>query len=194
MLVLGLAGSPRCGGNSEILLDEALDSAAKAGAATEKIMLSELSFSPCTSCGCCETSGVCKFSDDISKVYDRIEASHALILASPVYFYNVTAWAKAVIDRAQATWSRRYIIKEVNTFPRRKGAFIGVGATTGSKLFEGSCLTVKYFFDAVHCDYHSDLLVKGVDGKGEIKDYPQHIEAARTLGAALTQSDKLRLP
>jgi multimeric flavodoxin WrbA len=186
MLVLGISGSPRRGGNSEILLDEALDGAGKAGATVKKVHLASFRFSPCIGCGSCEKTGVCAIKDEITPLFDEIAGADALILSSSIYFYSVTAWTKAMIDRAQASWSRKYILKDPN-FPSegKKGAFIAVGATKGSKLFEGTRLTIQYFFDAVGYEYSAELLVKGVDEKGAIREHPRYLQAARELGVAL---------
>ena len=83
MLVLGLAGSPRRNGNTEILLDEALAGAREAGAETEKIVLCTLKYSPCISCGSCEKTGRCVLQDDMQMVNERIIAADALIFATP---------------------------------------------------------------------------------------------------------------
>lgn len=182
MLVLGLAGSPRRGGNSESLLDEALLGAREAGATVEKVALSALRFSPCTACGACEETGVCVLEDDMQGLYELLGAADALIFASPMYFYGVSAWAKAAIDRVQALWSRKYVLKDPRYNGEKWGYFIGVGATKGSKLFTGTLLTMKYYFDAAGYAPAGEVLVRGVDAKGKIKAHPEHLAAARELG------------
>ena len=183
MLVLGLAGSPRRGGNSEILLDEALKGAQEAGASVEKVVLCELNFTACISCGTCEKTGICFFEDDMATLYDKIGAADALIFASPIYFYSVSAWAKAAIDRAQALWSRKYVLKDKRYTAEKKGYFISVGATKGARLFEGAELTMKYYYDAAGFYKAGNLLVRGVDHKAAVMNFPEHFSAARTLGA-----------
>ncbi|HHU30493.1 MAG TPA: flavodoxin family protein [Firmicutes bacterium] len=108
MLVLGISGSPRRNGNTEILLDEALKSAGEAGADTEKVILQKMKFSPCIACGSCDNTGICVLKDDMQELYEKIIAADALIVSTPIYFYNVSACLKAAIDRAQALWARRY--------------------------------------------------------------------------------------
>ncbi|MCK4722818.1 MAG: flavodoxin family protein, partial [Dehalococcoidia bacterium] len=92
---------------------------------------------------------------------------------------------KALIDRCQALWARRYVLKQGPPDSGRKGAFIAVGATRGEKLFDGSILTVKYFFQAIGVEYVDELLVWGVDKKGEIKKHPTAITEAFKLGRGL---------
>ncbi|MBS4031206.1 MAG: flavodoxin family protein [Clostridiales bacterium] len=185
MLVLGLAGSPRRGGNSETLLDEALAGAKEAGATVEKVVLSTRSFSPCISCGECEKTGICVIDDDMQDIHKLISDCDAMVFASPIYFYSVSAWAKAAIDRSQALWSRKYILKDPRFTADKKGVFIGVGATKGSKLFDGTLLTMKYYFDAAGFYPAGQLLVRGVDEKGQILNHPDHLAAAKALGSGL---------
>jgi len=105
-----------------------------------------------------------------------------VILASPMFFYGVTSQAKALIDRCQALWARKHILKLTLPDGGRKGAFIAVGATKGKRLFEGSILTVKYFFEAINVEYVDELLVRGVDARGEIKQHPTALSDAFELG------------
>lgn len=182
MRTLGLSGSPRRGGNSETLLDQALAAAGEAGAQTEKVVLSAHRLSPCLGCGACEKQGICIQKDDMQELYEKIAEADAIILASPIYFYSVTAWAKVAIDRCQALWSRKYVLKDPRFSAGKKGYFIGVGATKGDRLFEGSKLILKYWFDAAGYVPAGELLVRGVDEKGEILKSPEYLEAARRLG------------
>lgn len=182
MLVLGIAGSPRRHGNSEILLDEALAEAARQGAMVEKVVLSTLRFAPCISCGACEKTGVCVQNDDMQPLYEKIAEAGAMIFATPIYFYSVSAWAKGAIDRAQALWSRKYVLKDPRFTAEKKGLFISVGATGGEKLFSGAHLTMKYYFDAAGYYPAGELLVRNVDAKGAVNNHSRHLAAARELG------------
>jgi len=181
--LLAVQGSPRKGGNTEILLERALKGAQDAGAQVKKVELRVLRITPCLEIYECKKTGLCPIQDDMTLLYSEIDSSHRLILASPIFFYSVTAHAKAFIDRCQAGWARRYVLgKRIESPISRKGAFIAVGATQGKKLFEGVKLTVKYFFDALDMEYAEELLIRGVDEKGEILNYPEHLQAAYELG------------
>jgi multimeric flavodoxin WrbA len=166
-------------------LDAALEGARVAGAEVEKVVLSNLEITPCIACGCCEKTGNCILEDDMQELYERIGACDALIFASPIFFYSVSGWAKAAIDRAQAMWSRKYVMKDERYTADKPGYFIGVGATKGSKLFDGALLSMKYYFDAAGFTPSGNLLVRGVDEKGAIMEHPEHLEAARALGAGI---------
>jgi multimeric flavodoxin WrbA len=105
-----------------------------------------------------------------------------------MFFYGVTSQAKAVIDRCQALWVRRHVLGMGKEDKReRRGVFISVGATRGAKLFDGAVLTVKYFFDAIGVEYSADLLIRGIDNKGQIKEHPTALEDAFRLGQVLVR-------
>lgn len=188
MKVLGLFGSPRKGGNTEILLEEALKGAEREGAEIERLYLSDLKITPCTECHGCDSTGDCVILDEMQKIYPKLLEADIIILASPIFFYGVTAWAKTLIDRSQALWAKKYLVNDPamgKRGKRRKGFFISVGATKGQKVFEGAILTVKYFFDALNVEYTGELVYRGVDGKGEILKHPKALEQAREAGRKL---------
>lgn len=184
MKVLGIMGSPRIKGNTDLLLDEALKGAASAGAEVEKITVDRLKISPCKEIYQCSKDGTCPLKDDMTGLYDKILEADVIIAASPMFFYTVSAQMMAFISRCQALWSRRYVLKNLD-IPLKKGAFIGVGATKGGKLFDGAKLTMKYFFDAVNAEYTGELLIRGVDKKGKILDHPTALVEAFELGKSL---------
>jgi multimeric flavodoxin WrbA len=146
--ILAISGSPRRKGNSASLLDRAVQGALDGGAKTEKIVLRDLKMSPCLEiCGCKET-GRWVIKDDFQKVYDQLLACRGLILASPIFFYTVSAHVKILMDRCQSLWVKKYWIDKIpfgKWEPKRKGLFISVGATRGKRLFDGTLLTIKYF-------------------------------------------------
>ncbi len=186
MKVLGIMGSPRVKGNTDLLLDEALNGAKSQQAETEKIMVDKLNITPCREYYGCFKDGDCVIKDDMNEVYRKLLGADGIIVASPIFFYGVSAQLKALIDRCQALWARRYILKNLPG-PARKGAFIAVGATKGQQLFDGSILTIKYFFQAVGANYAGELLVRGVDTRGEIKEHPTALADAFNLGKRLAQ-------
>jgi len=186
--VLGLFGSPRRGGNTEILLEEVLRGAEKEGAKVERLYLSDFTITPCKECHGCDETGNCIILDDMEKIYPKLLEADVVILASPIFFYGVTAWTKALIDRSQALWVRKYLLKEPSLGKegkKRKGFFISLGATKGQKVFEGSILTAKYFFDVLNADYAGDLLFRGVEAKGDILKHPEALQQAFEAGRRL---------
>ena len=183
MKVLGIMGSLRIKGNTELLLDEALKGAASKGAEVEKITVSNLKIAPCREIYHCLEDGTCPIKDDMTALYDKLVNAQAIIVATPIFFYTVSAQLMALISRCQALWSRRYVLNM--EMPLKKGAFIAVGATKGAKLFDGPKLTIRYFFKAINAEYTDELLIRGVDKKGEIKDHPTALADAYELGKRL---------
>lgn len=98
--ILGIVGSPRRGGNTEILVRTALESVSKVGVETEMILLSEKIVGPCDGCASCAKTKRCKTNDDFAEVFDKMATADAILFASPSYFESVTPQMKALIDRA----------------------------------------------------------------------------------------------
>lgn len=187
MKVLGIMGSPRIKGNTDLLLDEALKGAQSRGAETEKIIVDKLKISPCREYYGCLKDGKCVIRDDMDGLYQKILDADAVIVASPIFFYTVSAQLMLLISRCQALWARRYVLKNLD-IPVKRGAFIAVGATKGAKLFDGPKLTIKYFFQAINAEYAEELLIRGVDKKGEIKEHPAALADACAIGQKLAAS------
>jgi len=182
--VLGIMGSPRIKGNTELLLDEALEGARSQQAEVEKIVVDKLKITPCREYYGCLQDGNCVIRDDMDDIYPKLLGADAIIVASPIFFYAVSAQMLAFISRCQALWARKYVLKNMDV-PLRKGAFIAVGATRGKNLFEGPILTVKYFFKAINVEYADELLIRGVDKRGEIKEHPTALADAFEVGKRL---------
>jgi multimeric flavodoxin WrbA len=191
MKVLGIWGSPRRGGNTAILLDAFLEGAAQGGAAAEKVALRDLKISPCLEIYHCFKDGTCPIKDDMQTLYPKLLEADVVALASPIFFYGLSAQAKAMIDRTQAQWARRYVLKQDFPGPLRQGVLLCVGATHGKLIFVGPRLTAKYFFDAINVTYAAEILVRGVDEKGAILEKPEVLTAARDLGRGLAQGEKM---
>ncbi len=186
--VLGIYGSPRKGGNTDTLRDEALKGAKEAGATVDSLRVCDFNIPPCRGCHDCSREGICVIKDDMQEVYPRLLDADIVILASPIYFYGVTGWTKALIDRSQALWERKYTLLDPalgDQAHKKKGFFISVGGTKGQKLFEGTALTVKYFFDAFNAAYTGDLLFRKVDANGDIHKYPEALPQAFAAGKKL---------
>lgn len=193
MKVLGIFGSPRKGGNTDLLLEEALKGAEAEGAQVERLRLTDYTITPCKECHGCDQTGTCVILDDMQKIYPKLLGADIIILASPIFFYGVTAWAKALIDRSQALWAKKYLLKDPSMGKegkKRKGFLISVGATKGQKVFEGTILTAKYFFDALNAQYMGELVFRGVDGKGDILKFPGALQQALEAGKRLVSDSK----
>ncbi|MFH1031827.1 MAG: flavodoxin family protein [Chloroflexota bacterium] len=125
MRILGIVCSARKGGNTEILVKEALETARNAGAQIELVSVAGKNISPCDGCGACEKDGICKIDDDMQTIYRQMETADGIILGTPVYFANVSAQAKAIMDRTYALLRARKLRGKVGAAivaARRVGA------------------------------------------------------------------------
>ena len=182
MYVLGINGSPRIGGNTDILLDKALEGASAKGAKTEKVILNTLKFSPCQECENIRDDGTCIIEDDMQPLYKKIEAADAIILASPIFFGSLSAQTKMMIDRFQCSWRAKYILKKDIFKKKRKGCFISVEASTRKDFFDNAKSIVKNLFATIDADYKEELFCSGVDEKASILKHPDVLEKAFELG------------
>lgn len=105
--VLILSGSPRVGGNSDLLCDEFMHGAVEGGNQVEKINVSKKKIGYCQACYYCKNhDGVCAVKDDMSEILEKMHKADVIVMASPVYFYSIDAQMKASIDRCVARWTK----------------------------------------------------------------------------------------
>jgi multimeric flavodoxin WrbA len=195
--IVAIYGSPRRKGNTSTLLKKAVEGARDSGARVEEIILRDLKLSPCLEIYGCKDTGECSIQDDFQKVRDQILASRGLMLASPIFFYTVSAHTKIFMDRFQSLWVKKYWIDKTaknQKIIRRKGLFISVGATRGKRLFEGALLSIRYFFDILDMELWKALLYRGLDFEGDVLKFPAYLEEAYEAGRAFTQALLSELP
>jgi multimeric flavodoxin WrbA len=189
--ILAIYGSPRRKGNTAHLLEQAVRGVQDAGGEVEEVVLRDLKMSPCLEIYGCKKTGRCAIQDDFQQVHDKLMACRGLILASPIFFYTVSAHTKILMDRCQALWVKKYWIDKVafgQWEPKRRGLFISVGATKGKKLFDGTLHTVKYFFDVLDMELWRSLLYRGIDLEGDVLSHPEYGEEAYVAGRDLVQA------
>ncbi len=185
MNVLGIYGSPRKGGNSDQLLDRALEGAMSAGAKVDRVYARDLKMSGCIECGGCDNTGECVVQDDMQMVYPLMERADVVFLSSPIFFYSVTAQVKKIIDRAQAQWAKKMLRQttdEMLPSSTRRGYLIAVGATRGKNLFEGAQITARYFYDALDMSYHGGIFFRRLEKKTAVQENPETLQEAFNLG------------
>jgi multimeric flavodoxin WrbA len=183
--ILAIYGSPRRKGNTTLLLDRAVQGGSDAGTQVEKIVLRDLKMSPCVEIYACKETGRCAIQDDFQKVSDRLLACDGLMLASPIFFYTVSSHTKILMDRCQSLWVKKYWIDKIPYGQSkfiRKGLFISVGAIKGKRLFDGTLLTVKYFFDVLDTELWRALLYRGLDFEGDVLKHPEFLQEAYETG------------
>lgn len=185
MKLLAIIGSPRPGGNTVYLVEQALGEAAKLGAQTEKIMLSQHQVNPCLGHKNCASFDTCQQSDDASWILEKFYQAAGVILATPVYWYNVPAQMKAFIDR--------------NYFPykhdqKAKARAVGIIVVAEIEGIEDTLYTLKQFVDdRFDVDGDKRFIVTGyADIPGEVKDNPSLVDEARKLGRLMVASMKAK--
>ena len=190
MKILGIAGSPRRDGNTDILLEQALEGAQSVGAETETITISNLDISPCLHCDGCLEEGNCVIDDDMQSVYTKLREADRIIIASPMFFMGLTAQTKALIDRCQALWVIKYVLKQplpLNSGGARKALFISVGGTGFKENFDSAQPILKSWLAVIDVEYSDKLTFSKTDEKGAIKEHPTALQDAFEAGKNLVQ-------
>lgn len=175
MKVLGINSSPRPKGNSRYLMDLFMNEMTSRGHEVRLLDATKMNIKRCIGCGNCEKTGNCVFTDDdFTQIFlPAVIETDMLVISSPIYFYAFPADIKALIDRIQVLWSRKYRLKTDEFKGRnRKGILLAVAATRGKDLFSGMEQTARYFFDAAGMTYSGSLLYRGLDEKGEMEAHP----------------------
>jgi len=191
MKVIAFLGSPRIGGNTELLMNEALKgiAAASHGPDVEVFNLNLMKIAPCQDCGGCDKTGKCIIEDDMSPIYAAIRAADRIILASPIFFFGLSAQAKIMIDRCQAFWCEKYLLKKNIPEGRhgRKGLLLLVGGMEKTAGVDCSDATAKAFFRTISMPNYRTLSFLGVDAKGAILKHPTALKEAYEAGLQLVE-------
>jgi len=192
--VLGIAGSPRKDGNTDLLLREVLRGAAEAGAEVEFLAARSLKMRPCIECDRCQATGRCAVQDDALAVHDKLIAADRLVFATPIFFAAVSAQAKILIDRCQCFWSLKYILKKpLHDSPRpgRAGLWVACCGFDKRWMFDGPRRTMKALFNVLDFAYAGELCYKHVDAQGDILRHPTALADAYQAGLALVRCEPI---
>ena len=187
-LITAIYGSPRRQGNTSRLLRQAVAGARDRGATVTEIVLRDIKIAPCMEIYGCTEAGECVIQDGFQQIRDSILAADGIILASPIFFYTVSAHTKIFMDRCQSLWVKKYWIEDLpkgQWVSKRRGLFISAGATHGKKLFDGALLTVRYFFDVIDTALWKSLLYRGLDFEEDVLEHPDYLQEAYTAGQTL---------
>lgn len=174
MNILILSGSPRKGGNTELLV-EAFVKGASQKHHVEVVSVHDYKVNPCMGCNACfkNENNACIQKDDMSLIYDKMAVADMLVIASPVYFYGLSAQLKAVIDRFHNP------IRD--TFHIKKTALLLVGAASLPELFDGILAQYRLCLNFFKLEDAGRVLVRGVKDKGDIQN-TEAIQKANELG------------
>jgi Multimeric flavodoxin WrbA len=175
--ILIVSGSPRKGGNSDVLCDEFLRGALASGNEAEKIFLRSKKVGFCTACySCRDNGGICAIKDDMAKILAKIEAADVIVLASPVYFYSIDAQMKALIDRCVARWL------SIND---KEFYYIMTSAEATDRVMDCTLACFRGLAACLEGAVEKGVIYgKGVYEKGEIKQTP-FMQQAYEMGAAI---------
>ncbi|OGW25751.1 MAG: hypothetical protein A2X59_04005 [Nitrospirae bacterium GWC2_42_7] len=189
MNIIAFNSSPRENGNTELLLKEAIKGIEVSGSDVEVFNLNLMEIKPCQNCGGCDETGICIINDDMSGIYDAIRTTDRIILASPIFFFSLSAQAKIMIDRCQSFWCEKYLLRK--TIPEgkfgRKGLLITAGGMKkeiGVKCCEA---TARAFFRTVSVPEHQTLSFLGIDARGAINTHPTALKEAFEAGKDLVK-------
>ncbi len=187
MRIIAFNGSPRPSGNTELLLDGALKPLRKAGNDVSVFKLNSMNIKPCQDCGGCVKTGLCIHSDAMNEIYNAIREAERIILASPIFFYSLSAQAKAMIDRCQSFWCEKYRLKKnILAGPRgRKGLLLLVGGMKSEDGRHTADVIAKSFFRTISVPEHETLFFGGVDAIGDILVHPTALREAYEAGLRL---------
>lgn len=177
-LLVVLNGSPRRQGNTATLLDEAQRAAEASGAKVLRFDLAFLSISPCKACEECFTDGECVIRDDMDALYGALEKADAVIVASPIYFSGMSSYAKIAVDRCQALWARRKVLRK----ERRPGvgAIVLTAAQPDAK-FDNALSELRAFLIGIGIAPREVLKVAGANGPSYVADHPEVLVKAREM-------------
>lgn len=194
---IGIACSPRSGGNTSLLLEQALEGAARGGARTELITLSDRSFRPCQGCNACSRDGECVLEDDMQQIYQKLLAADRLILAAPIFSMSLNAQAKALIDRSQRFWATKFVLKrrvipDAASRPERAGIFLSVCGTAFPDMFDCSVKIVRYYFDMLEMEYRGGHFYWQIDARGAIGGHPSAFREVFEAGQRLVSEGRGR--
>lgn len=184
---IAFLGSPRKDGNTDLLLQEAVKGIEAAGLTVKTFRLNLMNIKPCQNCGGCDETGECIIKDDMEEIYRDIRTADRIILASPIFFFSLSAQSKIMIDRCQSFWCEKYLLKK--PLPEgpysRKGLLLlagGMKKEIGTQCAEA---TAKAFFRTISVSEHKTLSYLGVDAKGAIREHPAALKEAFEAGTKL---------
>ncbi len=192
MKILGINGSPRIKGNTDILLDKSLEAAQDMGWKTEKIFLNQLDITLPQEEEYYKVNqeGLSPLDDDMKIIYKKVKECEGIIIASPIFFGSLSAQTKLMIDRFQCVWISKNILKKDLFTQRKEGAFICTSAANRIDFFQNAKAVVRNLFQVIKVRYTGELFCPGLEQKGEVKKHPEFLDRAYDLGKTMVSAAK----
>lgn len=174
--VLIITGSPRKGGNTDILAGAFADGACQAGHSVEIFDAGQASILPCRACDACSKTRKCVFDDDFQKLVPMLRKADVIVLASPLYWYDVSAQLKLAIDKFKSFAGNLHIVESV---------LIMCGAVAEKERFDGAVQVYKRITEG-SLKWHDRgvVIASGCGPKGAAESHPAKEEAFK-LGCSL---------
>jgi NAD(P)H-dependent FMN reductase len=188
MKTIAFLGSPRKDGNTELLLKEVIRGMKeKSNVDVTVFNLNLMNIKPCQDCGGCDKTGECILDDDMTKIYPEIRTADRIILASPIFFFGLSAQSKTMIDRCQSFWCEKYLLKKpiAPGESGRRGLLVLVGGMKKDIGIECGDASAKAFFRTISVPEHRVLSFLGIDAKGAILKHPTAMKEALEAGREL---------
>lgn len=160
--IVVLVGSRRKGGNTDLLVQSFVEGASK-GNIVDVVSVADYIVNPCIGCNSCfaREGHKCFQDDDMNEIYDKLLLADIVVVASPVYFYGISAELKAIVDRLHTPMRNEFKIKKL--------ALLLVGAATLPELFDAIKLQYQLILNFFHLEDAGMVLVWGVKDKGDIR-------------------------
>ena len=182
--ILVLKSSPRQNGNSNTLAEQLTAGAQEAGAEVESLMLHEMDIRPCDACDTCQETGVCIVKDDMQKIYPLLKKADAIVIASPIYWFTISAQAKLCIDR----W---YVLEGAGGSALH-GKQIGIILTYGdTDLYTSGGINAIHTFESIFRYLGAEIagwVYGSANEIGDAKKQPELMQSAHQLGAKLASA------
>ena len=162
--ILVITGSPRAGGNSDLMADAFIKGAQAAGHKTTKLSAAALNIKNCIACDACYSNGqACVQEDDFAQVASLMEQSDAIIFSTPIYWFTFPSCLKAIIDKFYA-----FAVGE-KQLPIRESMLLVCGEMEESTIFDG--IINSYSQSMAYMNWHDKgcFYVTGVCKKGDIR-------------------------
>ncbi|MCM1990629.1 flavodoxin family protein [Oceanirhabdus seepicola] len=162
MNTLILFASPNKKGRTNMLLEEYLRNAKIEG---EIVNLYESNISPCIDCGFCSSKkGECSIKDDMTDLYDKLQKFENIVIASPMYFGMFPAPLKALIDRTQVLWCKKYVFND-KIEVKRNGIMVITAGNEWGGMLEPMTKVGKYFYNTIGCELKDIVFIPNTDNE-----------------------------
>jgi multimeric flavodoxin WrbA len=175
--VLGLVGSPRKNGNTDLLVSRILDGAGSSNHLIEKVYLYELDISPCVDCRACKKGSFdCAIDDDMQLLYSKLESADVIVFGTPLYWYGPTGKMKLLVDRLRPFVASKKL--------KGKKAMLVVPSEEGACACDCLVEMFELSFKYLEVDLVDQILVSAYE-KADVKKQPETLNRAFEAGKAL---------